>query len=204
MQVIKNLLLYFKDNWLALLALLISIISLLITLIKNIKDRRYAKDKELLEQLKQPLELAYRSLVIEGNNIDSLTNDRLCWNTSARHIIRYWDLKKSLKTKLYKTICEEQEEHWRSEIYKLLDTIPNSNFYMNPDSMNEEGIDPKAAADVHAFSDWKKGKADPIDTVSFEEIVCEYDLFSLRHRHFREYIEKVFPESAEKIKKKSS
>jgi len=201
-HIIKDTLIYFKPNLIAFSALIISIISLCITWKKNIKDRCYADDKELLEQLKQSLELIYKSLVIKSDNNSSLTNDRLCWITSARHIVRYCHLRKSLKTELYKTICDEQEEYWRSKVCKLLYLIQDSSFYKN--QSNQEGIDPKSAAIVHAFSAWKEEIADPINEINFEEMVSKYDLFSLCHRPFRIYVEEMFPKLAEKVKKKSS
>jgi len=61
-QVICKALIYFQSNWLALSAFIISLIALAITLHQNIKNRQYANDKELVEQLKQSLELAFKSL----------------------------------------------------------------------------------------------------------------------------------------------
>ena len=107
------------SNWLSIAAIAISSISLLIILIKNVKDRRYFKDKELLEQLKNSMELAFNSIAIERGDNPFPTNNRLSWLTSARHIVRYRQLRKFLKTKLYKTLCDEQEEYWRNQFYKL-------------------------------------------------------------------------------------
>jgi hypothetical protein len=66
--------------------------------------------------------------------------------------------------------------------------------------MDEETIEPKSAAIVFAFSQWKEGLPDPLDTWSFEQIVSRYKLFSPRNRHFREFIEAKFPTLAEKAK----
>jgi hypothetical protein len=176
-----------------------------ITWRKNIVDRRYASDKELLEQLKQSLDLAYRSVARE-NDGDFPTNSRLGWLTSARHIIRYRQLQISLKTTLYKTICEEQEEYWRNRFYNLLGRIDDSRFYesITPNEMVPEKIEPRSAAIVHSFSVWKEGRPDPLDDMSFEEIVSNYKLFSPRHRHFRDYIERSYPSLAERAKENGS
>jgi len=186
------------------ISLIIAAISLSITWRKNVKDREYANDKELLEQLKQPLELAYRSLATDNNG--SPINNRLRWLAAARHISRYRQLQSSLRTPLYKVICEEQEEYWRNRVYNLLQRIENSRFfeYINPDEMTEEMIEPKSAAIVYSFSVWKEGMPDPLESMGFEEIVNKYNLFSPLQRHFREYIERKHPKLAEKVKENGS
>lgn len=186
------------------ISLIIAGISLYITWRKNVKDREYANDKELLEQLKQSLELAYRSLATDNNG--SPINNRLRWLAAARHISRYRQLQSSLRTPLYKVICEEQEEYWRNRVYNLLQRIENSRFFesINPDEMTEEMIEPKSAAIVYSFSVWKEGMADPLESMGFEEIVNKYNLFSPLQRHFREYIERKHPKLAEKVKENGS
>ena len=186
------------------ISLIIAAISLSITWRKNVKDREYANDKELLEQLKQSLELAYRSLATDNNGFP--INNRLRWLAAARHISRYRQLQSSLRTPLYKVICEEQEEYWRNRVYNLLQRIENSRFFesINPDEMTEEMIEPKSAAIVYSFSVWKEGMPDPLESMGFEEIVNKYNLFSPLQRHFREYIERKHPKLAEKVKENGS
>ncbi len=195
----------------AVAALIISCISLIIAAIllfitwrKNVKDSEYADDKELLEQLKQSLELAYRSLATDNNG--SPINNRLRWLAAARHISRYRQLQSSLRTRLYNVICEEQEEYWRNRVYNLLQRIENSSFFesINLDEMTEEMIEPKSAAIVYSFSVWKEGMPDQLESMSFEEIVNKYNLFSNHQRHFREYIERKHPKLAEKVKENGS
>ena len=190
------------SNWLSIAAITISVISLLITLIKNVKDRRYFKDKELLEQLKNSMELAFNSIAIERGDDPFPTNNRLSWLTSARHIIRYRQLRKFLKTKLYKTLCDEQEEYWRSQFYKLLGHIENSSFFqcIDPEKMEDENIEPRSAAIIYSFSTWKEGMPDPIENMSFEELVSKHNLFSPMNRAFQQYIEMKYPELAKKTK----
>ena len=109
-------------------------------------------------------------------------------------------------TPLYKTICEEQEEYWKNRFYVLLGKIDNSGFYevINPDQMVPENIEPRSAAIVHSFSVWKEGRSDPLDDMSFEEIVRKYKLFSPLHRHFRDYIKRMHSKLAEKVHENSS
>ena len=190
------------SNWLSISAIAISIISLLITLIKNVIDRRYFKDKELLEQLKNSMELAFNSISIERGDNPFPTNNPLSWLTSARHIVRYRQLRKFLKTNLYKTLCDEQEEYWRNQFYKLLGHIQNSGFFqcIDPEKMIDEHIEPRSAAIIYSFSIWKEGMPDPIENMSFEELVSKHNLFSPINRAFQQYVEKKHPKLAEKAK----
>lgn len=198
----RDLIFYFRDNWLPvtafLLSFLLSVLSLAITLWKSIKDRNHSDDKELLEQLKESLRIAYEALATQSGGP---TNISLRWLNSARHIIRYRQLKPYLKTKLYRTICDEQEEYWNERFYVLLQRIDSSRFFesINPDKMEEEHIEPRAAAVVYSMSVWPKGKPDPIDSQSFENIVAQYGLFSPLYRHFQEYIERKHPRLAGKV-----
>ncbi|OPY73399.1 MAG: hypothetical protein A4E62_00524 [Syntrophorhabdus sp. PtaU1.Bin002] len=154
----------------SLVSIVVASISLFITWRKNIKDRHYANDKELVEQLKQSLNLAYDSLALENGHP---VNDRLRWLTAARHIVRYRQLSNELRTTLFKNICEEQEEYWRNKIYVLLSKIESSAFYeaINADQMIPETIEPRSAAIVHSFAVWKEGRLDPLDDMSFEDIL---------------------------------
>lgn len=195
---VRDVIFYFRDNLLALFAFLLSIISLAVTLWKHFKDRNYANDKELLEQLKQSLRLAYEALATQS---EGPTNIPLRWLNSARHIVRYRQLKGYLKTKLYKTVCEEQEEYWRERFYVMLHRVDDSRFFECINEMEEEHIEPRAAALVYSMSVWPKGKSDPIDEQSFEEIVAHYNLFSPLYRHFREYIRRKHPKLAAKVEK---
>jgi len=197
---LRELLFYFRDNWLALAAFVLSVASLTITIQRNIKDRRYANDKELIEQLKQSLRLAYDAVEASSG---SPTNIRIRWLTSARHIVRYRQLKRLLRTKLYRTICDEQEEYWRDRFYDLLRKITDSTFFeaVDPEAMEKEQIEPTSAAIVYSMSVWRADKPDPIDADTFENIVRKYELFSPLHIHFREYIRQKHPALAEKVNK---
>jgi hypothetical protein len=187
----------------SLVSLVVATIALFATWRKNVKDRQYANDKELVERLKQSLQLAYDSLAMENGHP---VNDRLRWLTAARHIARYRKLSDELRTALFKNICEEQEEYWRNRIYVLLGKIESSGFYeaINTEQMVHETIEPRSAAIVHSFSVWKEGRVDPLDDMSFEDIVSKYKLFSPLHRHFEEYIKVKHPKLAEKVKETDS
>lgn len=199
----QKLIFYLRDNWIAIAAIILSITSFCFNVLKNIKDRNHAHDKELLEQLKQSMQLAWES--VEAGD-GSPTNIRSRWLTSARHITRYRELKQSLKTRLFRIMCDEQEEYWSNRFYALLQRIPNSTFFecINPEELEEEQIEPRSAAIVHSMSVWPKDKRDPIDAVAFESIVERYGLFSPQYKHFREYIQRKHPRLAENVKKQAS
>jgi len=199
-QAIQSAIFYFRDNLLAIAAFIISAASLTITWQKNIKDRRYANDKELLEHLKTSLNLAYNSIAI-GENNNVISNNRLSWITSARHIARYMKLQPLLKTKLYQTICEEHEEYWRSKFYNLVKQINNSSFFesINPVEMTEEQIDVMSAAIIYQFSIWKEDVPDPMSAVSFEEIGQNMKKHPSYSRHLLEYVRRVYPKLLAKV-----
>ncbi|EIM65471.1 hypothetical protein [Desulfobacter postgatei] len=184
----------------SLISLGIAALSLIITVTKNIRDKQFSDDKELFEQLKQSLKLAYDSLVMENGRP---INNKHKWLKAARHIARYRKLRDELHTKVFKIICEEQEEYWRDKFYSLLGKIENHDFYKSIDTgrkIKEEKIEPRSAAIVHSFAVWKKDRPDPIDDMSFEEIVSNYNLFSPLHRPFREYIKSEYPGMDKKTK----
>ena len=201
LDIAHKAILYLRDNWLSIAAFILSVTSLSITWRKNITDRQYANDKELLEQLKQSLELAYKSIAPSKND-GPPTNHRLRWLTAARHIARYRELKLKLKTQLYETICEEQEEYWRYKIYSLLARIEDSHFFesVNPEKVAEEEIDMRSAAVVYSFSVWKEDRSDPLNNMSLEEIIQKYELYSPLHMNFWEYVKRKKPELAKRIK----
>jgi hypothetical protein len=203
-QVIYKALVYFQSNWLALAAFVLSLISLSVTWWKNIRDRQYNNDKELVEQLKLSLELAFKSLSTNENSPP--TNSRLRWLTAARHIARFCALQQSLKTKLYRTVCEEHEEFWRDKIYTLLTHIEDSNFFkfINPDEMEEKVIDIRSAAVIYSFSVWKEGRPDPLDNMSLEEIIRKYKLYIPLHRHFWDFVKEERPTLADRVKSVNS
>ncbi len=184
----------------SLVSLAIAGISLFLTWQKNVKDRQYVNDKELMEQLKHSLKLAYDSLAIRNGYP---VNDRLSWLAAARHITRYRQLKNELGTSLFKNICDEHEEYWRNKIYVLLGKIDNKGFYemIDPLRMAHETIEPRSAAIVHSFSVWREGKVDPLDNMSFEDIVTKYKLFSPLHAPFEEFIRARYPGLAERVKR---
>lgn len=184
---------FFQDNWISISSLILSIFAVGITWKTHVIDRHYANDKDLLEQLKSSMDIAYNSISRDDGNEHYPISDRLKWLICARHIIRYNMLKSNLKTKLFKTICDEQEEFWRNNFYSLLEKIDSVRFY------SDEMIEPRSAAIILAFSTWKEDMDDPIEDFKLEDIVIKHNLFTPKYRYFKEYIEEKFPERAKKI-----
>lgn len=193
---------YLLKNWIAILALIISLGSLCLSYIKNVKDRDYSSDKDLFDQLKNKLRMAHEA-IYPSPDFKIPVNDRLQWLIAARHIERYRELKQNLKTKLYKTICEEHEQFWSDQFYKTLNKIPDSKFfnYVNIDEMEEEGIDLRSAAVVYSFAVWNHERHDPISKISLNKIITDYKLYSPINRNFWDYFERIKPEQAKEIKK---
>jgi len=167
-----------------------------------VKDRNYFHDKELIEQLKQSLELAYKSLWC-GDESGNPTNIRMRWLSAARRIERYRELKTTLKTSIHKTICDEQEEYWSDKIHSLLQRISDEAFFksIDPENMVEEEIDIKSAAIVFSFSVWKEDRSDPLDSVDLESIIQAHKLYSPIYRSFWYYVQRSRPELAKKIER---
>lgn len=187
------------SDWIAIVAALVAAGSLLVSVWTAVGQRRTEHDRELLGQLILTLERSYASLRMPGST-DNPNRDRLGWLTAARHLLGYKELKKDLKTKLYRTLCNEHEEYWRHQFYVILGKIDSDAFFSCADAkaMTKENIEPTSAALVLAFSAWPTDRKDPLDEVSFEAIVKENNLFSTQFRHFRSYVSKGFQSLYEK------
>ena len=158
--------------------------------------RRYTlEDKELIEQLKMSLEHAYDSLVVRDNEHDTPDNDRLNWISAALHIETFRQLKLSLKTELYKNICNENEEYYRHKMHILLKQIPDGSWFerSNVHKRQDRNVDLKSFYIVYDFSQWREGRNDPLDNYSIEDIAASYDLGSPQHLILRDVIEKIRP-----------
>lgn len=182
------------SDWIAILAAIIGLASFGLSLWNAIKNQLIEHDRELLRQLVLSLERAYSAISPSQANLPP-NPDRLAWLTSARHLVSYEDLKNSLRLPLYKRLCEEQEEFWRHEFYLLILRIGSEQYFssINAEEMMEENIEPTSAARILAFSAWPEGRPDPIDSLSLDDLVARNNLFSPRFRHFRNYIERRFP-----------
>lgn len=149
---------------------------------------RSTHDSEVFKESVLALERAYRSLAREMGADGRPAADRLNWLTSARHIESYKELRSSLKTKLYRRLCQEQEEHWRHEFYLCLlkDHITQSSYFENGP------IEPRSAIVLYGFASWPSKREDPIDKLNIEAIYGESDLLKGNYG-LQQYLQK-FPQ----------
>lgn len=182
------------SDWIAIAAAVLAAVSIFVSVITFYIQRRSNYDKELLSYLCLSLERMFTVLAPAGETEEPI-RDRVAWLTAARHICAYLELKAKLKTSLYKTLCDEQEEHWRHKTYLVISRISSSQFFswVNANKFSEENIDPTSAAVVLAYSSWPPDKRDKIDEISLAGLVSDADLFSAKHRHFRDYVAEQFP-----------
>ncbi len=161
-------------------------------------QRKTDNDRELLRQMILTLERAYASINAESPS-GLPRQSRLAWLTAARHIAAFKSLKGELKTSLHRKLCEEHEEYWRHQFYVLLSRIDSHSYFEwnIRESQQTESIDPTSAAVILAFSNWPKDRKDPLSNFSLKFLIEENDLFSLKFRHFRTYIETRFPRWSE-------
>mgnify|MGYP000117900596 FL=1 len=128
------------------------------------RDFVESRDKGICEQAITSLERAYSSLTNGKSGYSLPPPDRLNWLTSARQIIRYYELKSMLETDLYKLICsehEEHEEHWKHEFYLSL----KSGGTIFPDYFKSNNIHLKSALVIMNFKQWAPDAEDPLDSI---------------------------------------
>jgi hypothetical protein len=140
---------------------------------KQREDSASSHDKEILSQCIRSLEWSYDSL-----SIDQITfipaATRLNWLTSARHIMRYYKLRDSLKTETYKLICEEYEEYWRHKFYKLFqnECFMSGNYFTdNTKPEWPENIEVRSAMVLSMFSQWNTEVVDLIDELDEDSLI---------------------------------
>lgn len=147
-------------------AAILALLTFVFNIISWRRDTRIKSDIEISKQAKAALIRCYEALEqVPDNGVPKPS--RLNWLTSARHIIRYYELKKTIKIRTYKTVLAEEEEYWRHKLYKLLDTeaLAQNKYYMKVgDEVYPEGIDPRSAKIVIGFSNWPNSVKDPISS----------------------------------------
>lgn len=148
---------------------------------------RNVHDGEVFKEAIRALEHAYESLTDDGKNVSPPRADRLNWLTAARHLQTYKTLKGRLKTNLYFSLCEENEEYWRHQFYIALLRDPNHTlaYYQNGN------IEPLSAIALFHFTSWPKNKQDPLNTIDVESLFSESEAMRM-NVGLREYL-KTFP-----------
>lgn len=168
----------YSDAFVAFAAI-IAVLTFILNYIRWKRQMWIERDVQISEQAKKALLRAYESLeVMPENGIPR--PDRLNWLTSSRHIIQFELLKSKLKTKTFKIIIEEEEEHWRHRFYTLLDNkrLAQSAYYRKPTQGGfPENIEPTSAKVVIGFSNWPDDKNDPIDSKKAKKLVKNDNCF---------------------------
>jgi len=173
-------------NQIAIVAAAIALGSAVVSVLAIYVPWRNTHDSEVFKEAILALERAYRALMRGAEPDSRPASDRLNWLSSARHIESYKSLRDSLKTGLYRRLCQEHEEHWRHEFYLRIskDRIDQVSYY-------ESGpIEPRSAIVIHGFSAWKNDRQDPIDTLDVEALYQESGVLQGNHG-LREYLAKL-------------
>lgn len=158
-----------------LLSIGIAYFSLRATKKKQQEDSDASHDKEVIVQAKLSLEWAYEAIEIDPESNMPKAN-RLMWLTASRHILRYYDLRDSLKTSMYKTICAEHEEYSRHKFYLMFSNhnFMFGNYFTKSDKPDyPENIELRSAMVISVFFQWDENTEDPIDSFTVEELVSQ-------------------------------
>lgn len=156
----------------AVIAAPISIISASVSVYSIYIPWKNNHDSEVFKESILSLERAYRSLTRDSDVDGTPVSDRLNWLTSARHLESYKSLKNSLKTKLYRRLCQEHEEHWRHEFYlRIL-----NNRILDVSYFEKGPIETRSAIVVYGFAAWPNDKQDRIDDLDVEALFKESEL----------------------------
>ena len=156
---------------LAVASIVIAILSYQNSKQKNEVDLKAAEDKDLSEYAFVLLENAYKALTDNGESINPPKSNRLNWLTSARYILRYKKIREQIITTRYQLICNENEEMWRHEFYKVLKSVDFNNIsYFSGTSMFNscENIEPNSAVVITEFSTWADEYQDPMDLYDYK------------------------------------
>lgn len=156
----------------ALVSAFVSAISAVVAVLAVYVPWRSSFDAAIFGESVLALERAYRSLNAAQQDGNRPAPDRLNWLTAARHLESFKDLRGRLKTKLYRRLCAEHEEHWRHEFYQSLlkDRIVNVSYF------DAGPIEPRSAVVIYGFAAWPESRRDPIDVADYEAIFQQSDI----------------------------
>lgn len=168
-------------------------LAIAIGFLNYLSNQKTKKDEEITKEAVLALERAYEILTERETHINPPLKDRYNWLTTARMLVRYEKLKKRLRSNLYKTICEEQEEYWRHKFYLVVKEptlYPISYFEQSGDKTQ---IQPQSALVIFGFAGWKEGRIDPLNKFNSEYYFAS---LSPEHRDLIKYLVKS-PKSLE-------
>jgi hypothetical protein len=156
----------------AVIAAAISFGAALVSVLAIYLPWRNTHDSEIFKEAVAALERSYRALTNNGAVTAPPPSDRLNWLTAARHIEAFRELKSELKSRLYRRLCQEHEEHWRNQFYLCIlreRIFQVSYFQQGP-------LEPRSLLVVFSFAAWPNDRTDPIDELDVEELFARSDL----------------------------
>lgn len=132
------------------------------------EQRRWEKDKELVDQICASYQWAYDAISDVSNVSTGDQRVRLGWLVAARHLLRVAKLVKGIETSVFKIIQQEHEEMWRSRMHGL--TSDMNSLSLQASKLLRPVIDLRSFLVVAEFivggDDWK----DPIDDVDVHKL----------------------------------
>ena len=182
----------FLPIFLSFIAIIISVTSFYFTNKHNKFQRRMVSDEKLFSELGKILERAFNN--IEDNN--SVTSETKKWRNSARYLTQYKELRKALNTDIYKSICDETEEYYRSKFHMLLSSDSKKNLL--PNYQEKHSLNYKAIAIVLEFTHRKSWVNDPLNKIDIADFIKNNNLFSNAYT-FKNFLKAHHPEDYEDI-----
>lgn len=139
----------------------------------NARERGWARDIELLAQIRSTYEWAYKALFGEWPGALSGHAVGMEWKTASRHLLRAEALARELESETHKIIQQEYREYWRRMFYQQLDSrILGTNYYAEDHVPGSEPIVPiEAALVVTTFAQGEEG-ADPLKEVDVAALLA--------------------------------
>ncbi len=165
----------------------------------NARERGWARDIELLTQIRSTYEWAYKALFGEWPGALSGHANGMEWKTAARHLLRAEALARELESETHKIIQQEYREYWRRMFYQQLDSrILGTKYYAEEYVPGSEPIVPiEAALVVTTFAQGDEG-ADPLKDVDVEGLLAaNNDTKSKLINGVERFVVDVYPAYAE-------
>jgi hypothetical protein len=154
----------------------IAFVVYLTTVLRHRRDDQREESETYMQEALALLDKAYETFTRLGE--DPPANDRLLWLSTARMIVRFQKLRKSVVDEDHRAVVEESEEYFRLKFYTLLNQN-GSNFtsdYFRGGATHRyaaENIARRSIAIIFQFSRWKAGATDPLDSIDDVELFAK-------------------------------
>lgn len=155
----------------ALVALSVSILSIYLSYKNNLINRKMANDEKLFKELTIILNRAYEKF--SGQDTNRKNNQEMkYWRNSARLILSYLSLKEKIKTDMYKSLCNTNEEFYRLQFHLVLVREKEIKIHGLKDD-----TDRKAMAMIVEFSKVTHWKKDPLSDIDLKKMIEKHKLY---------------------------